>query len=493
MDVLDTYLPPGRDHDVFMNRWVRVEILGRLRGTLLGKLDDEGRTALVTEARRTLRERVPVTADARLSSPADRFAVAILRHGTVQEASSLRTLASNLDPELVLSASASGVAEGVLTVVVDGSRRNAAELTVREAAGGSLSAETLAVLEAEGCGGDALAPDQLHWAFGATSTREAGRYVMDASHRFRPEYFSADTVRGTSALGPLRPRVLLGRAGSTDDADRVNMEASAAGTPAATVLSAEDQRRALIRGYLDHFNRWSGRLHGLSLAAVVAGVVSLASGSALVATLSSIVVLALTVAAQQRAAWLGRFPAPRLILLLAPAVAFTSTGNTVSSLVIVAMALLITVEALLNQPANKLPRIPMANVPGMTDLPTLKRTFKVGYVLLVVAEAAVIALLAYGLPLLAIVPLLAGIALLGYIAFRIKAVRAQHHRMVVAKFDRLAELEPRFLVHWDGPLAGTYQVGMWGTHSGQPSCRLRSWCAMTSTSERCPTRRTACP
>ncbi|QAY60622.1 glycosyltransferase [Microbacterium protaetiae] len=84
LDVIDEYLPSGPKKDKFLERWIRTELVGRLRHRSIRQLPRERRSAFFTEISRILRDRIPDSAIRAAHMPL-RLPAAIARVATMDE------------------------------------------------------------------------------------------------------------------------------------------------------------------------------------------------------------------------------------------------------------------------------------------------------------------------------------------------------------------------------------------------------------------------
>jgi len=95
LDIVDANTEPGPARDRLHRRWLRVEIVGRLRGAKLLRADPDFREEFVREARTLVKDRFSVGVDAGLS-PLEHLVARLLRSGDLPALLQLATWESNL-------------------------------------------------------------------------------------------------------------------------------------------------------------------------------------------------------------------------------------------------------------------------------------------------------------------------------------------------------------------------------------------------------------
>lgn len=84
LDIVDSLLPAGKVHDVYADRWLRIELAARLHTHRVRTLPRARRNAFYREIARVIRSRYPLEA-IRASRPQTRVTAAVVRLATPQE------------------------------------------------------------------------------------------------------------------------------------------------------------------------------------------------------------------------------------------------------------------------------------------------------------------------------------------------------------------------------------------------------------------------
>lgn len=84
LDIVDGHLPPGRAHDVYAGRWLRVELIGRLHSGMVRRLPRRDREEFYREISRIVRARYSIGSLQHAPSRV-RIGAAVVRHATARE------------------------------------------------------------------------------------------------------------------------------------------------------------------------------------------------------------------------------------------------------------------------------------------------------------------------------------------------------------------------------------------------------------------------
>lgn len=211
----------------------------------------------------------------------------------------------------------------------------------------------------------------------------------------------------------------------------------------------------------EYSRRWAWDDHGSSIGALLT-VLAFALGWWVPGLVLAAVLAVVMFRSQARVRrWAGRFVAPRLILVAAliPVLALGPAPAAGAAMTIVGCA--VVAERLLRDPLLRLGARRFLNIPGAEPSADGEAASRTAFIVNSLALLLGLAAAWWSVPLLAYAAALVSVLATTALGVAIAWARPRRAASLERGFVGLAEAEPVFLLHWDGPASAAYQMTMW--------------------------------